>query len=332
MNYEQILSDIKKRKFSPIYFLCGEEPYYIDQVSHELSESVLAEEEREFNQHVLYGLETDVSQVIAESRKFPMMAPFNVVIVKEAQHLKDIDLLEKYFNKPAPSTVLVICYKNKKLDKRKSSYKALQKAGIYLETKKLYDNQVPDWISSHLGHAGYHISVRNALMINEFLGNDLAHISNELGKIILNLPQGSTVTGEVIEEYIGINKEYNTFELNNALGHRNVIKANRIVNYFGQNDKKYPIQMVISTLYTHFAKILKYHYVRGKAKGEQASFIGVHPFFLKDYDLAARHYGPGKILQVFDLLHDYDLKSKGIGNASVGSGELMKEMVYRILH
>ena len=332
MNHQDILRDIQKRKFSPVYFLCGEEPYYIDLISQSISDSVLAEEEREFNQHTLYGLETDVSQVLAEARKFPMMAEYNVVIVREAQHLKDVEQFESYFAKPVASTILVICYKNRKLDKRKATYKNLSKTGLYLETKKLYDNQVPEWISSHLSHAGFHISVRNALMINEYLGNDLALISNELGKIILNLSEGSTVTGEVIEEYIGINKEYNTFELNTAVGHRNIVKANRIVNYFSQNEKKYPIQMVISTLYTHFSKILKYHYVRGKAKGEQASFIGVHPFFLKDYDLAARHYGPGKILDVMDVLHEYDLRSKGIGNASVAGGELMKEMVYRILH
>ncbi|MEQ8325226.1 MAG: DNA polymerase III subunit delta [Vicingaceae bacterium] len=332
MTHDQILKDVKNRKYSPVYFLCGEEPYYIDLLTQTIADSVLAEEEREFNQSVLYGLDTDVPQIIAESRKFPMMAEFNVVIVKEAQHLKEIELFEHYFSKPAPSTVLVIAYKDKKLDKRKAIYKLLQKTGIYYENKKLYDSKIPDWISSHLGQAGYHISVRNAQLITEFLGNDLGHISNELGKIILNLPQGASITGEVIEEHIGINKEYNSFELNTALGHRNILKANRIVNYFSQNEKKYPIQMVIGTLYAHFSKILKFHYAGGKPPAELASFLGVHPYFVKDYSLAARHYSRGKILDIIDLLHQYDLKSKGIGNSGISGGELMKELVYRILH
>lgn len=332
MNHQKILADISARKFSPIYFLCGEEPYYIDLICQALEKQVLKEEEREFNQNVYYGLDVDVSDIIAEARKYPMMAEYNVVIVREAQLLKNIDNLEVYFSNPVKSTILVLCYKNKKLDKRKSGYKALQKNGTYYENKKLYENQIPDWINAHLGQAGYHISVRNALMITEFLGSDLSNISNELGKIILNLPQGATITEDVIEEYIGINKEYNSFELNNALGHRNIVKTNRIINYFGRNEKKYPMPLIMGNLFTHFSKIIKFHYVQGKPRAEQAAFVGVHPFFLKDYEIASRNYTLKKLVDIVDILHNYDLKSKGVGSSNPSNSELMKEMVYLILH
>jgi len=332
MNHQKILADIKARKYSPIYFLCGEEPYYIDMIRHAIETQVLKGEEKEFNQNIYYGLDTNVPQIIAEAKKYPMMAEYNVVVIREAQLLKNIDDLNTYFSQPISSTILVLCYKNKKLDKRKAIYKTLQKNGTYYENKKLYENQIPDWISSHLGQAGYHISVRNASMITEFLGNELSNISNELGKIILNLPQGATISGEVIEEYIGINKDYNSFELNDALGHRNVVKANRIINYFSRNDKKYPMPLVIGNLFSHFSKILKFHYVQGKPKAEQASFVGVHPFFLKDYAFAAQKYPRQKLVEIVETLHEYDLKSKGVGSASISNGELLKEMVYKILH
>ena len=332
MNHQKILADIKARKFSPIYFLCGEEPYYIDVICKTLEKQVLKEEEREFNQNIYYGLDVDVSDIIAEARKYPMMAEYNVVIVREAQLLKNINDLEAYFSKPIDSTILVLCYKNKKLDKRKSIYKTLQKNGIYYENKKLYDNQIPDWINAHLGQAGYNISVKNALMITDFIGNDLSNITNELGKIILNLPQGTTITEDAIEEYIGINKDYNNFELNNALGHRNILKTNRIINYFSRNNKKYPMPLILGNLFSFFSKILKFHYVQGKPRAEQAVFVGVHPFFLKDYEFAAKQYSLQKLVEIIEILHQYDLKSKGVGSASVSDGELMKEMVYQILH
>ena len=332
MTFEQIIKEIKGRQFRPVYFLCGDEPYYIDKISNALQTTVLNESEKEFNQTIIYGLETDVLKVASEAKRYPMMSEKTLVVVKEAQHLKKIEELESYISNPVTSTVLVICYKNKKLDKRKSFYKAVAKSSLYFESKRLYENQVPDWIIKHLGQVGYQISIRNAQVITDFLGADLGHISNELSKIIINLPEGSSITGEVIEEFIGINKEYNTFELNNALGHKNVVKANRIIQYFGQNDKKYAFPMIVANLYSHFSKILKFHYVVGKSKSEQAQVLGVNPFFIKDYEHSAKNYSKQKLVDIIGILRIYDLKTKGIDNASVGSGELLKEMVYKILH
>lgn len=331
MTYEQISKDIGNRKFSKIYLLSGEESYFIDKLSDQIISTVLSEEEKEFNQNILYGLDTDVLTVESNARRYPMMAEYNLVVVREAQLLKDIESLERYIEKPVPTTILVLCYK-KKTDKRKKFFKAIDKSGVMAEFNKLYDNQVPDWIIKHVAQAGYQISVRNATLITEFLGNDLSHISNELGKIILNLPQGAQITGEIIEEQIGINKEYNSFEFNNALGHRNIIKANRIMFYFGQNEKKYPMPLILGNLYAFFSKVLKLHFLQGQGGKEMASALGVHPFFLKDYQMTLKHYNVEKLTGVMRLLHEYDLKSKGIGNNSVPDGELLKEMVYKILH
>jgi DNA polymerase-3 subunit delta len=331
MTFEQISKDIIGRKFNPIYLLCGDEPHYIDKISELIISKVLSDEEKEFNQTILYGLDTDVLSVESEARKYPMMANQNLVVIREAQLLKDIELLENYAEKPVPTTILVLCYK-KKIDKRKKFFKAISKQGIVFESNKLYENQIPDWIIKHLSHAGYQISMKNATLITDFLGNDLALISNELGKIILNLPEGTNITGEIIEQHVGISKEYNTFELNNALGHRNILKANRIIQYFGQNDKKYPLLLIVINLYAFFTKVMKLHFAQGKSSGEVASSIGVHPFFLKDYQLAIRNYDKHKLVDIFHLLHEYDLKAKGIGNNSISDSELMKEMVYKIMH
>lgn len=331
MTFEQIIKDIKQRKFSPIYLLSGEESYFIDKISELLIKTVLSSEEKEFNQSILYGLDTDPVTVISEAKKYPMMAEHNLVVVREAQLLKKIELLESYAEQPVQSTILVLCYK-KKVDKRKKVFKLLGQKGLHFESNKLYENQVPDWIMKHVSKAGYHISVRNATLITDFLGTDLANISNELGKIILNLPEGTNITGDIIEQNIGINKEYNSFELNSALGHKNVVKANRIAFYFGENEKKYPIPLIMSNLYTYFSKILKLHYAQGRSPKELPTFLGVHPYFIKDYQLAARNYNRFKLMDIIGVLREYDLKSKGIANNSVPDRELLKELVYRILH
>lgn len=331
MTFEQISRDIQQRKFSPIYLLSGEEPYFIDKLSDLLINTILNKEEKEFNQSILYGLDTDALSVESEAKKYPMMAEYNLVVVKEAQLLKNIEKLESYASKPVPTTILVLCFK-KKPDKRKKVFKLIAESGIHFESNKLYENQVPDWIIKQVTHAGYNISVRDAGLITDFLGNDLSHITNELGKIILNLPEGTSITGEIIEENIGINKEYNSFELNNALGHKNIVKATRIMLYFGENEKKHPIPLIISNLYTFFSKLLKLQFANGISGKELASFLGVHPFFVKDYQLAAKNYNRNKLIDIIGILKEYDLKSKGIGNNSTPDGELMKELVYKILH
>ncbi len=331
MTFEQISKDIRDRKFKPVYLFSGEEPYFIDKLTNQLIDTVLTEDEKEFNQTIFYGLDSDVLNVESEARKFPMMSEYNLVVVKEAQLLSNIEHLENYMKNPAPSTILVLSYK-KKADKRKNFFKSFSSKGVHFVSDKLYDNKVPDWIISHVSHAGYHISVRNATLITDFLGNDLSHISNELGKVILNLPEGTNISGDIIEEYIGINKEYNSFEFNNAIGHKNIVKTFRIVQYFGQNEKKFPIQMVIANLYNFFTKLLKLHYARGLSGKELGGFLGVHPFFVKDYQMAARHYNRSKIVSIIGILQEYDLRSKGIGDAGTSDGELLKELAYKILH
>lgn len=326
------MADLKQGNYQPVYLLMGEESFYIDQISDYIEKHALTEEEKSFNQSILYGLETDVLSVISEAKRFPMMAERNVVIIKEAQKLSKIEQLSTYLEQPMPSTVLVICHKYKKVDKRKALYKNAAKQGVAFESKKLYDNQVPDWINHEVQGAGYHIHPRNAVLMTEFLGNDLAKIANELNKLTINLPAGSEITGALIEEHIGISREFNSFELTSALAKRDVVKANRIVNYFAANEKNHPMVLTLGNLYRFFSKVLHYQFLKNKNKNEVAAQLGVNPFFVREYELAARNYSIAKVVQSISVLREYDLKSKGVNNSSVPHGQLLKEMVFRILH
>jgi DNA polymerase-3 subunit delta len=326
---KQIITDIQNKKIAPVYFLMGEEPYYIDGISSFIEETVLLEEEKGFNQMVLYGRDVTIDEIIGNAKRYPMMAERQVLIVKEAQELsKTIENLVDYVENPQPSTVLVICYKYKKLDARKKLAKAIQKNGVLFESKKLYDNKVPDWIRRVLAGKGYTISPKAAQMLTEFLGNDLAKINNELQKLQLILKPGAQITPQLIEENIGISKDFNNFELQNAIGAKDVTKAYTIVHYFGQNPKNHSLVMTIALLYSFFSKLMRYHALPNPANA--ARELGVSPYFIKDYEVAARNYPMKKVSAIISAIRDTDMKSKGVGAANVPQGDLLKELLVSI--
>lgn len=334
MSFEQIISDLKNKIYKPIYFLSGDEPYFIDLITKYINDNVLTDAEKSFNQTVLYGKETEIHTVINTAKRFPMMANHQVVIVKEAQNIKNIEELIHYAENPLNSTLLVINYKYKSLDKRKKLHKSISAKGVLFESKKLYDNEVPGWINAFLKNRNRTIDPSAGMLLTEYLGNDLSKIANELDKLIITLPEGEfNITTNHIERNIGISKDYNVFELNKALGQRNVLKANRIVNYFSHNPKDNPFTMTIATLYQYYSKILAYHFIKDKRdRRSLAATLKVNPYFIGDYEKAAKVYNPKKTVEVISLLREYDLKSKGYNNVSTSHGELLKELVYKILH
>lgn len=332
MTYEEIIGNLQKKIYHPIYFLMGEEAYFIDKISDYIAENVLTEAEKGFNQTVLYGKDLEPDTIINNARRFPMMANYQVIVVREAQNIKKIEDLEPYVKNPLNSTVLVINYKYKTLDKRKTFTKLLDQKGVLFESKKIYDNQLPAWIGSYLKGQNYSISPQASAMMAEYLGTDLSKVANELDKLIISLPAGTQITPDHIEKNIGISKEFNVFELQNALGQRDLLKANRIINYFGSNNSGNTPPMVISSLFTFFTKLLNYHFLEDKSQNNAASVLGVHPFFVKDYVQAAKNYNIKKLVEIVAILREYDMKAKGFGNVSASPADLQKEMIYRILH
>lgn len=310
----------------------GDEPYFIDRISDYIENNVLDESEREFNQSVLYGRDVNVQQVISEAKRYPMMSDKQVVIIKEAQNIRNIEELEAYVQQPLDSTILVLCYKYKTLDKRKTFPKTVAKAGVLFESKKLYDNKVPEWITGYLKEKKYNAAPKAIQLLAEYLGADLGKIANELDKLMINLPPGTEINPDHIQQNIGISKDYNTFELNDAVGKRDIVKANRIINYFGENSKEHPMVVTIGTLYTFFVKVLIYNLLQDKSRENAARALGVSPFFLQDYITAANNYPAGRVKQAIALLREYDLKSKGFDSAGTEEGELLKELIYRIMH
>jgi DNA polymerase III subunit delta len=332
MTFEQIMNDLKKRIYKPIYFLMGDETYYIDQISDYIEQNVLKDSEKAFNQTIVYGRDVDAVAVDNLARRYPMMTSHQVVIVKEAQNLKDIENLSFYASKPAPSTILVLAYKYKTLDKRKKLGKEIENHGVLFESKKLYDNQIPDWIAKYLGDRDYSIEPVASAMLTEFLGNNLANIANELDKLMISLPKGFKISPKIIEENIGISREFNAFELQNALVRNDVVKANQIINYFDKNQKTNNIIQTIGILFSFFRKVLVMHFLKQKSQKEIASTLQVHPFFVKDYEAAARRFGTEKTVEIISWLREYDMKAKGYDNVSAGPGDLLKELVFKIMH
>ncbi len=358
-DFKSILADLKARKFKPVYFLMGTEPYYIDLLSDYIEKNVLNEMEKEFNLSVLYGIEVDIPAIISDAKRYPMMGDHTVVIVKEAQNIRALVRAEKeeegeegrkeegvgeekkkgggalaqlqhYAEHPQPQTILVFCYKYKNLDKRTALYKSLQKHAVIFESKKIYDDKVPNWIGEYFREQGYTVAPKAALMMAEFLGNDLSKVANEADKLILNLPKGTQVDPDHIQKFIGISKDYNAFELNEALTKKDVLRANRIVNHFGANPKEYPLVMVVATLFSHFNKILSYHSLPDKSRA--AAELKIHPFFMKEIELAARNYPAPKTESIIGYLREYDLRSKGFDAGQASGGDLLKELVFKILH
>jgi DNA polymerase-3 subunit delta len=329
----KIVNDIKGGNIKPIYFLMGEEPYYIDKLSEYIEQNILSEEEKGFNQTVLYGRDVSIEDVVSTAKRYPMMAERQVVIVKEAQDLsRTIDKIESYVEHPMPTTVLVFCYKYKTLDKRKKVTKLLVKNGVVYESKKLYENQVGDWIKRVLSGKKYAIEPKASAMLVEFLGTDLSKINNELEKLQIILPAGSTITAKDIEENIGFSKDYNVFELRKAIGERNQLKAYKIADNFAQNPKDNPLVMTTGLVFGFFIQLLKYHGLKDKNPKNVASVLGVNPFFLKDYDVAIKNYPMKKVSQIIASLRDTDVKSKGVGANSLSQADLLREMLYKIFN
>jgi len=336
MTFQNILSDLKNRKFRPVYLLHGEESYYIDAVSQYIEKNVLSEAEKSFNQTIVYGKDTDFMTIVNNAKRYPMMSDVQVVMVKEAQHLEwnkaGVDLLSTYLENPLPSTLLVFCYKYGKFDKRKKIYKLFEKNGVCLESAKMYDNKVAPWITDFARDAGHKIHPAAASLMAEYLGTDLSKVVNELEKIFLNVPSNREITTEDVQNNIGISKDYNVFELNKALAYKDVLKANQIVDYFIANPKSNPAPVVLGALGTYFTKVLKFHYAEDKSKPALSKLIGVHSFFVDEYLVAGRNYSKWKTFQVLSLLREYDLKSKGVDTASNDFGPILKELVFRIMH
>ncbi len=328
---KQLVTDIKNGQIKPIYFLMGEEPYYIDKISDFIEDTVLSEDEKGFNQVILYGRDITIDDIVENAKRYPMMSERQVVIVKEAQDLsRTIEKLVAYAENPQLSTVLVLNYKYKKIDKRKALYKAIKKVGVVYESKKLYENQVADWIRRVLSAKKYTIVPKAAQMLVEFLGTDLSKINNELEKLQIILPQGTQITPVHIEENIGISKDYNNFELRKAIGERNVVRAHQIINYFAENPKDNPMVVTVSLLFNFFSQLLQFHGLSDKSPRNVASVLKINPYFVNEYISAAKNFPMKKVSAVIATLRQFDVKSKGVGSNSVPQGDLLKELMVRI--
>jgi DNA polymerase III subunit delta len=351
--YKTVLRDLEKKVYHPVYFLSGDEPFYIDKISAFIDNNVLTDTEKEFNQTVLYGKEVDLATVLSAAKRYPMMANYQVVIVKEAQEMKDLfpkgksvsdandkggnkNLLLSYIKNPQKTTLLVFCYKYKKVDGRTKVGKTLMKDTVFMKSAKMYDDKIPDWIISFAAEKKYKVGNKAAQMLSDFLGNDLSKIANELDKLMINIASGEEITPALIEKFIGISKDYNIFELQDAIGKKDVLKANRIVKYFASNPKACPFPVVISLMYVYFNRLIIYHAVMRKSanisRSDLAGKMGINPFFLRDIEKSARVYSLTAAVKGVEQLHIYDLRSKGVGNTSTNHGELLKELIYKIMH
>ncbi len=329
----KIINDIKAGNIKPIYLLMGEEAYYIDKLTEYIEQHILLEEERDFNQTIVYGRDTTIDEIVAHAKRYPMIAERQVVIVKEAQDLsKTIDSLETYADNPQPTTVLVLAYKYKTVDKRKKLVKLIDKKGVVFESKKMYENQVGQWISKVLHGRGYGIEPKAMMMLVEFMGNDLSRIANELTKLEIILPKGSTITPHHIEENIGFSKDFNVFEFRKAIGSKNQLKAFQIAEYFSQNKKENPIVMTSGLVFSFFSGLLLYHGLKDKSQTNVAKVLKVNPFFVKDYEEAFRNYPMRKVSTIINSIRDMDMKSKGVGGANIPDYDLYKELLVTIFN
>lgn len=336
MTFEEIIKDIKSKKYKSIYFLSGEEPFFIDRITSLVEDTILTEDEKAFNLTVMYGNNVSMSTVTDTARRFPMMAERQVVVVREAQNIKDFDNLLPYIDHCQPSTVLLLAYKNKKADKRKQVFKKLGSAPhcAFFESNKLYENKIPDWIINYCKSKSCTISLKAAGILSECLGTDLSKIANEVDKLLILLPPGGEIKETLVEEHTGISKDFNVFELLSAITRKDHLKAARIVNYFEANPKSNPLIMTISNLFKYFLNLLTYHYQKKATPNiqEMAKILGINPFFMKDYVDGAKVYGAVKCANVISLLREYDMKSKGVGNANIADSELLKELIFKIMH
>jgi DNA polymerase-3 subunit delta len=334
LSYENIIQDLQKKIYYPIYLLSGEESYFIDSISNYIEENILDETEREFNQTILYGLDTEAGSLINLARSYPMSANYQVIILKEAQNLKDIGELIPYFENPSESTILVLAYKYKSLDKRKAVYKAINKKNVVFHSKKIWENKIPYWIQTQINKSHYKIGPREASLLADYLGNDLSKISGELKKLTINLKKGATITPEIIEENIGISKDFNIFSLTDALAAKNIYKANQIVNYFIGDEKNHSIYALLPMMNGFFYKSLVYYQLDNKTDRKSiAAKLGIHPGTVDRYIQCARNYKVMKLFDIIGYLKEADMKSKGYGaTGNLSKGEILKELIFKILH
>ena len=328
---QSILNEIKAGDIRPLYFLMGEEAFFIDQISTFIETSVLDETQRGFDQTTIYGKDTSIDAIVSSAKRFPMLAERQVIVVKEAQNLsRTIEDLLTYVKNPQQTTTLVICYKYKSIDKRKALYKALSKAHVVFESKKIYDSNIPSWISGELQKMNLKITPKASYLLSEFLGNDLAKISNELSKLQLVMGDNDLITPELIQVNIGISKDFNNFELQKAIAQLDQKKAYQIVRYFSENPNQHPMVLTVATLYSFFSKLMILHTVNDRNPKVLSRAIGVNPYFLNDYTAAAKNFPMRRISSVFQTLRTIDVKSKGVG-ANLKPLDLYQELIFRIL-
>lgn len=350
-SFDDILKDLDKKKYSPIYFLEGAEPYFIDFISDHFENKVLSTEDKEFNQTILYGRDIDMLTLISAAKRFPMMAEYQVIIVKEAQELKDllpkgevkvksqakdklpaISPLEEYLAKPLPSTILVFCFKYSTIDKRKALGKLVEKNAILFNSEKIKDNKLVEWIARYAASKNIRIQPKATQMLADHLGTDLSRIANEINKLLIAKKPNEEITVDDVFTNIGISKDYNVFELQAAINQKDILKANKIIAYFANNPKEHPFEMTIALFYGHFSKILMYQTLADKSPSNVASQLKVNPYFVRDYETAAKNYSLEKLIRIISYLHEYDLKGKGMDGIAADKGELMKELMFKILH
>lgn len=337
-DYHSVLSDLKKGVFSPVYFLQGEETFYLDSIIKYIEKNALEESQKGFNQLILYGKDTNLTDIIGAARRYPMMGERQVVIVKEAQELREWNKEDKqalvlnYLEDPLLSTILVFGYKYKSLDKRTKLGKAFEKHAVFLNAKKMYDDKIPDWIRSFCHSNRVKIDEDAVMMLSENIGNNLQRLSNEIEKLILNLKEAEPITSRMVQEFVGISKDYNIFELQKAISAFNKKKALKIAHYFAANPGNNPMVLIVYNLFSYFTKLMMIHQSADKSDRGIASLIGVNPFFVKEYMMAARNYPINKVVQNIRFLHEADLQSKGIGFATKKEGPILTELVYKLMN
>jgi DNA polymerase-3 subunit delta len=350
-SFENIIASLKAKKYAPIYFLEGEEPYYIDQIADFIEHHILDESEKEFNQTIMYGKDTDLISLISAAKRFPMMAERQVIIVREGQEIKnltetvnvkiraksakketEISPLEEYALKPLSTTILVICYKYKTLDKRTALAKSMDKNAVMFLSEKVKDYKLADWITKYTSDHKIKLSQKAVQMLADHLGNDLSRIVNELNKLAINKKNGEEITPDDVQQFIGISKDFNIFELQNAIATKDILKANKIIDYFSKNPKEHPFEMNMAVLYTYFSKLLFYQTLPSKNSSEVMSQMRLNFAQLKDLELAGKNYSLDKLVRIIGYLHDYDMRSKGMDGIQMEKGELMREMLFKILH
>lgn len=331
---DDILKELKAKQYRPVYYLMGEEAYYIDLIADYIADNVLTDTEKEFNQTVVYGADVDIATVINAAKRYPMMSEYQVVIVKEAQAIRNMEELSFYLQKPLKSTILVLCHKHGVLDRRKKLAAEIEKVGVLFESKKLKEAQLPAFITAYLKRKGVDLESKAAAMLADFVGTDLSRLTGELEKLIITLPKGQTrVTPEQVERNIGISKDYNNFELRNAIVEKDVLKANKIIKYFEENPKTNPIQMTLSLLFGFFSNLMLAYYAPEKSEQGIAAFVGLKsPWQSREYLSAMRRYSGVKTMQIIGEIRYADAKSKGVGNSSLSDGDILRELIFKILH